>query len=215
MTRTAAALKQREYRKRRDEDTARRAAYLTSEKRQNIRKHVKIALMTPRECRHQRKLWRKYQWNSRQGKMSRLDPQPAEQLIESKEVRDKLRRAKKLKASRKDLQAKLAAAKAQAAKYSRLADMYKHQFQREVKMKSSNIPCTPRSKSYNLIRHETAEAVRKTLTFHYSVMAEIQTKYNNTKKEREKRTYLRLFAGETVRKYRLQKFAQEQLGKTT
>ena len=47
--------------------------------------------------------------------------------------------------------------------------------------------------------------IRKTLIFHHALVDQVKAKYQETHEERQKQAFSRLFTGNIVKKYRLQK----------
>ncbi|XP_058888822.1 uncharacterized protein LOC117972307 [Acipenser ruthenus] len=90
----------------------------------------------------------------------------------------------------------------------KVLDKYKKRYQRLLKKSES-----PRAKTNRLLKSFPAEdAVRKTLLFHHSLIEDIKLKYHTSRKEREKQILSKIVTGKIVKKYRLQKFAQDSFG---
>ena len=91
----------------------------------------------------------------------------------------------------------------------RESSMYKKRWQRYVGTANSD---SPRSKTMRLLRHATNNTIRKTLLFHHTIIQNIKTKYVHTREEREKQVSSRLFTSDIMKRYKIQNFAQKELG---
>ena len=63
-----------------------------------------------------------------------------------------------------------------------------------------------------LLRHATNNTIRKTLLFHHTIIQNMKTKYVHTREEQEKQVSSRLFTSDIMKTYKIQNFAQKELG---
>lgn len=101
--------------------------------------------------------------------------------------------------------------------------MLQHKLEMEKKKKLQNTkqnvpelkrnPQSPTTKTKNILKGSNASSlVKKTLSFHFSLLSEIKARYSAAKKERVKQIYARLMCGKFIKKYKLQTFCQKQIG---
>lgn len=89
----------------------------------------------------------------------------------------------------------------------RRAEKYRKRLQRLKKDHPS-----PRSKVNKLLRQISGTALRKTLLFHTAVAEEVRTKYAHSRRESDRQVIARIVTGKILRKYRLQRLAEEVFG---
>jgi len=72
----------------------------------------------------------------------------------------------------------------------------------------------PRTKTRKLLAnfHRNKQAVKKALMFHYALVDTIKNRYQETKLERQKRTFACMLSGRIVKRYKLQSYSYQQLG---
>ncbi len=118
------------------------------------------------------------------------------------EGRKKVRKERyRLKKKIEQLQERLDKQRKQSEKYKkRCQRLKKHSDSPRSKVKelTANCPVNPR--------------IRKTLLFHQSLIKDISNKYQQTTKERERQLIAKVTTGRIVKKYRLQRFAEDSLG---
>lgn len=109
---------------------------------------------------------------------------------------------------RRRLQKEIEQLKALLEKEKRKKEKFKKRYQHLGGEKKS-----PRSKVDALLRHQTVNnTIRKRLLLQESIIEDIRNKYKHTKKEREKQIIAKTTIGKILKKYRLQRAAQETLG---
>ena len=219
---------QREYRQRRDADSARRQQYLKKEHDKYVkdllsgkRKRVQD-ISNERELRKTRREWKKRQRISRQraklrSEATALSP-PATPCLSfepgSHESRQKIRSRRVRRKESASAHRKIAKLEAELLTAKRKAEKYKKRFQRERVAGMKLKPDTPRTKTRKLLanfgRHK--QSVRKTLVFHYALIDQIKNRYQDSKTEREKRTFAHVLSGRIIKQYRLQKMSQQHMG---
>jgi len=213
---------QREYRHRRNADPHRRELYLQHEQ-MKYRKDVSngkrklVSAMSEREVRRQRREWKNRQRRSRVDRQRHLQYTPPPEEHGSHNSRQKEQGRKCMRRERKAAYRRIAELETELAAAKRNADKYKKRYLRSQKKTVSHHPLptdTPRTKTRKLLAnfHRNKEAVRKTLVFHYALVDTIRKRYQDTKLERQKRTFACLLSGRIVQRYRLQSFSYQQLG---
>lgn len=108
----------------------------------------------------------------------------------------------------KDLEAELENCK-------RKAERYKKRYLRCRNKSASNpVRDTPRTKTRKLLANfsRNKHAVRKALVFHYALVDTIKERYQDSKLERQKRTFACMLSGRIVKRYKLQSYSYQQLG---
>jgi len=223
---------QREYRERRNADPERRAAYLQKEKakyKMDIEKGKRklIADMGEREQRKTRREWTKRQRASRAS--TRVLPVSMENLTPvtspstssyTSSTGESRQRTQGRRIRRKEKAAAYRAIKrleAELEKAKRKAERYKKRYQRSLKSSKTSTAGqqdTPRTKTRKLLAnfHRQKHAVRKVLVFHYALVDQIRSRYQDSKLEREKMACVRLLTGKIVQKYKLQNVMNDQFG---
>ena len=90
----------------------------------------------------------------------------------------------------------------------REAQKYKKRWQRVVQ----SIPETPRKRCTRLLAEASTEIIQKKLLMHHVLVDQIRQRYKEQKGERQRRGITKLLASSLVKKYRLQKDIQIELG---
>ena len=209
-----AAEKQKRYRERMKQDPEKYQCYLQAERkrwktRRSEGKIKGIKEMSTRAQRQQRRQWKTQQKECRQRKKNArcLETPPNSPLDHEEEP--------KPTTSRQKLQGKKAARALKAKQKYRnqrteaRAEMYKKRWQRELAKHRD--PPTPRTKTRNLLQCAPSTAIRKTLEFHHTIIDQWKCKFRSLKEAKMKKLYARMFTGGLLRKYRMQKVAEEKL----
>uniref|UniRef100_UPI00358E783C uncharacterized protein n=1 Tax=Myxine glutinosa TaxID=7769 RepID=UPI00358E783C len=228
MAPTTAAERQRQYRARLKADPARREQYLQRERQRwknNVEAGKKQAIndLSPREQRHKRKSWRAAYNRSKERREALknlttppLSPEdaPHPQSPEDPQEQDTPSRQhvagkKKTRKERSRLMMELQELKEELDKERKRSTKYKKRYQR-VKRHSES----PRSKVNDLtVKCPVNPKIRKILLFHHSMIGDIKRKYQQATTERDRQLIAKLSrGGKTVKKYRLQRMAEESLG---
>lgn len=71
---------------------------------------------------------------------------------------------------------------------------------------------SPRTKVNRQLRQLPRVSIQKTLLFHEALVEDIRNKYQKAQGERERQIISKLLKGKVLKKYRLQRFAQNSLG---
>lgn len=77
-------------------------------------------------------------------------------------------------------------------------------------MKNNN--ASPHTKVNRQMRQLPRAAIQKTLLFHEALVEDIRNKYKKAQGERERQIISKIITGKVLKKYRLQRFAQNSLG---
>lgn len=213
---------QREYRRRRDADFERRLSYLQKERtkyRQDLAsgKRKLVIDMHEREARKQRREWKKRQRQSRKAQQDRVrtdTPPPTPSEAGGHQSRQKERGRKHVRRERAAAYRRIAELEEELAKARRKAERYKKRYQRTHQQRTPSQLDTPRTKTRKLLAnfHSHKRAVRKTLVFHYALVNQIKSRYQDTRLERHRRTFAGIVTGRIIRQYRLQRMSAEQFG---
>ena len=216
---------QREYRQRRDADAARRQQYLNKEHAKYVNdlltgKRKRVAdILNERELRKKRREWKNRQRISRHRAKLRseamaMSPPQTPSSVYEHESRQKLRSRRVRRKESASAYRKIAKLEAELETAKRKAEKYKKRFQREKAANTKLKPDTPRTKTRKLLANFTRhkQSVRKTLVFHYALIDQIKNRYQDSKTEREKRTFAHVLSGKIIKQYRLQKMSQEHMG---
>jgi len=215
----SAAEKQRRYRERLRLDPALYSTYLEKERirwqeRKESGKLKQIDELTEREQRRKRRTWKEQQRKCREKHKAAaeiLSPPhtPVEMFHESRQLKQsKTKRSKtvaKLRYCLKKTQKDLCRSQRQTSKF-------KKRWQRAVEQHKGNVPETPRTKTRRLLQYAGPSLVRKTLIFHHAIIDQIRTRYKETAQERQKCMFSRLLCGNILKKYRLQRVAEQSIG---
>lgn len=86
-------------------------------------------------------------------------------------------------------------------------EKYRKRLQRLKKANPS-----PRSKVNRILREASHTSIRRTLSFYTAVAEEVRTKYKNSTRESHRQLIAGVITSKILKKYRLQKLAQEVLG---
>ena len=75
---------------------------------------------------------------------------------------------------------------------------------------------SPRTKTRNLLKGWTIprkcnNKMKRTLTFHFALLADMKQRFSESKAERESQVFCRFVLGKIIKKYRLRKYATQQL----
>ena len=92
-------------------------------------------------------------------------------------------------------------------KAEKKTDRYKKRLQRMRDLRES-----PRFKVDQMIRRASPRSIRRTLLFHTAIAEEMRTKYAHSKKESHRQLTAGVITSKILKKYKLQKLAQETLG---
>lgn len=222
---------QRQYRQRRDADPDRRRQYVNKEREKYIKdlhmgKRKRVAdINCERELRKLRREWRGRQRNCRTRDRIEINPQqptssatPLSSTMPpgSHESRQRTRGRKIRRRDKTSSYRRIQQLEVELAKAKRDAEKHKKRFQR-VKSANKVTPSmldTPRTKTRKLLSnfHRYKESVKKTLVFHYALVDQIKNRYQETRGERQKRTFARLLSGRIIQRYRLQKVTKDEFG---
>ena len=205
-----AAEKQRLYRQRRDADPSRRETYLQKERerwKEKTKTRKKASELTEREKRQQRKKWREAQKKSRERKQMEvrinLTPPNSPEVVDIQDQQAQQRKQgrKKIRKDRAKAYRKIYKLEEKLKQQKKVINRFRQRLHRIKKQRKPNTEDTPQSKTRKLLG--------RLCTKTHVLLADLKSKLH-TKEERKKQVYTRLFRGELVRKYRLQKFAQQE-----
>lgn len=106
---------------------------------------------------------------------------------------------------------------AQLRDEKRRTERYRKKYQRIVnKQQSSKATPSPSSRTRNLLRYlnpgRPNMKVKKILTFHFSLLDDIKRRFKESKTERQRQSFCRFLSGKIMKKYRMRKFAEQELG---
>ncbi|XP_061892415.1 uncharacterized protein LOC133642309 [Entelurus aequoreus] len=213
----SAAESQQRYRARRDADPERRQQYLENgrEKWKRDREkgiHTGINDVSEREKRAKRKKWREAKRATRAKARRSQDTPPAtpdnQPETGSGPPRQRRQGEKRTRIGRRKLQRDMALLKAQLDREIRSKEKWKKRYSR-CKTSSSS----PRAVVNRMLqKQKVTPHVRKTLTFHSALVADIAQAYKTSKRETVKQTIAKVTCGKLLKKYRLQSFAFSALG---
>lgn len=114
------------------------------------------------------------------------------------------------RSSKRKVKQRIEALEAQIRKVKSKAEKYKKRYYRAKEGSSSK---SPRAKVNALLgRQNVNSPVKRALLFHTSMIANIRTRYENAKTNREKQLIAKVVSGNILKKYKLQKYAQEAFG---
>ena len=184
------AERQRLYRLRRDADPGRRETYLKDKNRKyksdiHTGTRKTIADMAPRDQRSQRKQWRERQNNCRRASNQMTTPPPSP----DGDIGQRARGRKRVALNRAKCYRKVRKLESDIEDEKRKTDRYRKRYERLVK------------------RHVRASQP----TFHFALIADMKQRFSESKAERERQVFCRFVSGKIIKKYRLRKYATQQL----
>ena len=207
------AERQRMYRMRRDADPCRRAEYLVKKKtkyKADIQSHKRLMVkdMTPRQQRQQRKEWRGRQRLCRQ--KQKEETAVADENGVTSTTRDSTPTATTSRSSR----GRKLISRNRSALYKenlRLRDTVQkcnakieHYRKRLQRLHKTHINAdTPRKATRAIMKRHDQSEIRKTLTFHHALVAQVKDKYKQATCINSKTSIVSTVAGQVIRKYRL------------
>jgi len=212
------------YRARRDADATKRAEYLKNkqEKYKNDilnKKRKTVSSMTERELRQQRGEWRKRQRVCR-SRRKVADAGSDDEMLVSSTVSTgssatSSRGRRRIQRNKSALYRENMHLHSELLKYKRKSEKYKKRCSR---MKQSHgrvvTNSMPRRTTEALLRSGSRDKIRKTLTFHNVLMAQILEKYKSAKTPKQKKNVAAAVTGQVIRKYRQVNLLAKQVGMT-
>ena len=217
------AERQRLYRMRRDADDDRRAQYLMKKKakyKEDIQSHkrLKVADMTARQQRQQRREWRSQQKLCRDKQQqfcreSHVEKTPvgADCTVSSSTqettptaTTSRSRRGRKLVSrNRSSLYRENLRLRESVQKCNAKIECYRKRLQRlHAKNRIKNAD-TPRKATRAMMKRQNKSEIKKTLTFHHALVAQVRDKHGQAMSDNSKRAVVSAVAGQVIRKYRL------------
>jgi len=224
-TRKSRAEIQAAYRQRRDADPVRRDTYLQKERNKYKQdlvsgKRKLIGDMSERQQRRQRLEWKKRQRCCRLVTSRLAENTPPATPMDFEEgghqSRQKERGRKHVRREKAAAYRRIKVLEAELENCKRKAEKYKKRYLR-CRNKSVRNPVptdTPRTKTRKLLANfsRNKQDVRKALLFHYALVDTIKERYQDSKLERQKRTFACMLSGRIVKRYKLQSYSYQQLG---
>ena len=183
--------------------------------RKSTLKVKEVASLSDREHRKMRKYWRttKAYYRKRQKEVTNLATPPLSPVhpLHEANQQEPLPPSKinvRMKKNKNKLMNKISKLSKELEQQKRETQRFKKRWQREKK----KAPETPRKKTMKLLCHANAEILKKKFLVYHVIVDQITKRYKAQKKERQRRTVATMLAGSLVKKYRLQKFIQSELG---
>ena len=219
--------RQRMYRLRRDSSPSRRAAYLQNKKakyKDDLRKgkRKKVADMTNREMRAQRKEWRHRQQKCRRTRscesvaIRSSPPKDDESVpIVSSTVSttpSSVRGRKRVQRNRSALYRENMTLRQEVLKQQRKAEKYKKRCSRLAQRHSEAFGSSPRKAAQSMWRRKNGSEIRKALIFYHALIAELRDKYKQADSLRKKQSIASSVSGKMIKKYRLLSLLNKKVG---
>jgi len=216
------AERQKMYRLRRDADPGRRASYLQQKKakyKDDIakQKRKRVADMSDRQLRIQRKEWRRRQRLTRATESAvNLEVQATadESAVSSTVsiVSSSTAGRKRVKRNRSALYRENLALREEVAKHHRMAEKYRKRCARLLKRQDKGCVNSPRKVAQEMLRKKNNSEIRKALVFHNVLIAQVREKYRQAETLRKKRSIAWTVSGQMIQKYRLISVLQKKIG---
>ena len=224
------AERQRLYRIRRNADPGRRAQYLTKKKEKykadiQLHKRLKVADMTVRQQRQQRREWRSRQKLCREKQQQfckemqvEMTPVGADCTVSSSTqettptaTTSRSSRGRKLVSrNRSSLYRENLRLRESVQKCNAKIECYRKRLQRlHAKNRKAD---TPRKATRAMMKRQNKAEIKKTLTFHHALVAQVKDKYGQAMSGDSKRAVVSAVAGQVIRKYRLLKVLTSHVG---
>jgi len=215
------AERQRLYRLRRDADPTKRAEYVKKKKDKykadlESHKRKRVGDMNPREQRQQRRTWRCRQKLCRRkqrelmlavsdenGVSSSLQAStPTSTPRATSSTNSSTRGRKRVQRNRSALYRENCNLRQDVRKTQTLVERYKKRLQRLLKTKKNVNSPSPRKLTKSIMKQGRPE-IRRTLTFHNALVAQIKKKYKEAPSVNSKTAVTSAVTGSVIRKYRL------------
>ena len=213
-----AAEKQQRYREKRDSNTEKRAAYLAKEKKRWVAKKktgkVKsVHDLSEREQRQKRKEWKIAKHFSREKmKAAKLNANSSAPESDNPEPSRQQKQAdRQMRRKRSSCYKELAIKRDQLCRERLKVRMLQKRCLREMNKARKGQPLTPNKKTQEDLQKDKKE-LKKVLTFHHTLVQGIKKKYAAAKGEREKQAVSKVITGPLMKKYRLQRQAETEIG---
>ncbi|XP_070408481.1 uncharacterized protein [Nothobranchius furzeri] len=226
----SAAEKQRLYRARRDADPERRERYLEREKRKyredlESGKKKTIDQLSEREKCRRRKKWRETYHTIKDRKKVQqylVTPPDTPQLSPEQAIDPQPRTSRQCDQGRrrrrktlKNLEKQIHQLQGLLRKQTQKTEKYKKKVQRMTKKvlkKKTKETESPRTKVKRQMTQLPPAAIQKTLLFHEALVDGIRNKYRKAQGEKERQIIAKVLTEKVLKKYRLQRLAQNSLG---
>jgi len=223
------AERQRMYRLRRDSSPRRRAAYLQKKQvkyRDDMTKgkRKKVADMTNRELRAQRK-----EWCHRQQKCRRIRsceslaihaspsaPNDDESVpVVSSTVSttpSSTRGRSRVQRNRSALYRDNMSLRQEVLKHQRTAEKYKKRYSRLAQRENNTFDSSPRKAAQSMWRRKNDSEIRKALVFYHVLMAQLRDKYKHADSLKKKQSIASTVSGKMIKKYSLLSLLHTKVG---